>query len=105
MNARQMWNEARVERKQGLQRLVVLAGLEWDGERSGTVTSGWFYSRLQRPRLGGDRASVGPVVVWRPRAQKLRELAGVAAVRLDSLSRPARDQRRSHHDARHAHRP
>ena len=39
-----------------------------------------------------------------PRAERLRELAGVAAVRLDPFARLARDQRRRHHDTRHSQR-
>ena len=47
MNARRMWDEAGVGQKQRLQRFVVPTGLEWNGERFGTVTTGWFYSQLQ----------------------------------------------------------
>ena len=38
-------------------------------------------------------------------AEQLRELAGVAAIRLDPLAGLARNQRRSHHHAHHLHRP
>ena len=55
MNARRMWDEAPVGYKQKFQRFVVPTGLEWDGERFGTVLTGWFYSQLRADFATGQR--------------------------------------------------
>jgi len=55
MNARRMWDEAPVGYKQKFQRFVVPTGLEWDGERFGTVLTGWFYSQLRADFATGER--------------------------------------------------
>jgi hypothetical protein len=54
---RRKWDAAGVEQKHRLQTFVVPTGLEWDGERSGTVTTGWFYSQLQ-PGMATEKGLV-----------------------------------------------
>lgn len=46
MNPGRLWQEAGPEQKSKLQAFLVPTGLEWNGERSGTVATGLFFSSL-----------------------------------------------------------